>query len=272
MNVSITADWQGKPLSALQDLIEKRARILKEDARDAVVATAINVITSLRALTRIARRRPNKSDYRIELTPYVASWERSGGKVHRVARVGGSGAKAPIFPVNLAGNRYVKGETVRVWRITPAHPDRMTWEKNRNDGCWYVFAQSEKVVRDYAVRVVSRRLNKYRGLAKGALGVAMSRLSTRSAPVELHSAKAKRIAEYAAQVRTTGGDTFTLEIRDNLSYAKLALKGGDSAISLAMMRAANRTAGRLAAYEEAHFFNGPRTATPFPEIAKRRSK
>lgn len=53
IDVNVSATYgSGKPLSALADLIEKRMKWLRETPRDAVVATAINVLKSIRAQTR----------------------------------------------------------------------------------------------------------------------------------------------------------------------------------------------------------------------------
>lgn len=270
--VEAKADWGGRPLSALTDLIGQRQRIMGEDAKDATVATAIDVVRSLRALTRKAPAKANAKSYKIEATPYVASWERHGHSFRRVARVGGTGAKAPIYPVNNAGQHYVKGERVRVWKITPLHADRMEWKKNRNKGCWYVFAQSRAVADRFAKAHLTRVLAKERGMAKTAMGFAMARLSTRSEPVEAKGPKAQRLASEAITVRAAdyGGDVFALTVKDALEYAEPALVGGKSAIQLAMAKAANKIAGRLAKWQEAHFFSGERIATPFPEIAQHR--
>lgn len=269
--VDAKADWNGRPLAELERLLALRRKAFGEDAKDATVATAIDVVKSLRALTRKAPAKANANAYRIEAMPYVASWERSGRTFHRVARVGGTGAKAPIRPVNLAGQHYVKGEHVRVWKITPAHGARMKWEKNLNKGCWYVFAQSEGVAARFAKEHLSRVLRKEGGMAKTALGYAMARLSTRSAPVEAKGPRAQRLAAQAISVSAGGsGGAFTLTVRDALEYAKPALKGGESAIQLAMAKAANKIAGRLAKWQETHFFSGERVSTPFPEIVQSR--
>ena len=268
---NVTAEWQGKPLTVLADLIEKRKRIMGEDAQDAVVATSIDVVRSLRGLTRKAPVKANEHSFRVELTPYVASWERHGSSYRRVVRMGAGGSKVAIYPVNNAGQHYVKGERVQVWKITPVHAERWTWQKNRNKGCWYVFAQSEGVARRFAIEHVSRLLRKESGMGKTALGFAMARLSTRSAPVDAKGPKAQQIAAASIHITSSGsGGMFTLTVCDNLEYAKHALKGGDSAISLAMMKASNKIAGRLAQWEKKHFFEGERTTTPFPEIKTRR--
>lgn len=271
LKVDAKIDWNGRPLQELEKLLALRQKMLGEDARDAVVATAIDVVKSLRTLTRKAPARANRKSFVIEATPYVASWERHGNSYRRVARVGGTGAKAPIFPVNNAGPHYVKGERVRVWKITPTHPASMTWEKNRNKGCWYVFAQTPAVALRFAMEHMSRVLRKESGMGKTALGFAMARLSTKSTPVEAKGPKAQRLAADAIHIATSGeGGTFALVVRDELRYSLPALKGGSSAIDLAMAKAANKIAGRLAKWQETHFFDSDRIATPFPEIVTRR--
>lgn len=272
LKVEVTTDWRGRPMEELTKLIQKRVHTLREDARDAVVATAIDVVKSLRALTRKAPTKANEKSFTVEQMPYVASWERVGKSFRRVARVSGTGSKAPIFPVNNAGAHYVKGERVHVYRITPRHGSRMTWEKNRNKGCWYVFAQSESVARRFAIQHVTRVMAKASGLARTAMGYAMAHLSTKSAPIVVKDSKARKGAAASWRVverNLPGG--YGLTVEDNLDYAADALEGGKSAISVAMMKAANKIAGRIAQYEKAHFFD-ERTATPFPEIRQRGSR
>lgn len=270
LKLDVATDWRGRPMEELRKLIQKRVQTLREDARDAVVATAIDVVRSLRTLTRQAPKKAKREMFAVEKTPYVASWERVGSNFRRVARVGGTGAKAPISPVNNAGQHYVKGEKVFVYRITPKHGERWTWEKNLNKGCWYVFAQSEAVAIRFATRHMSRVLEKDSGLAKTALGFAMSNLSTKSVPIAVKDSKARKIAnENWRVVEHGGGAGYGLTVEDNLDYAASALEGGKSAISVAMMKAANKIAGRIAQYEKAHFFDEI-TATPFPEVVKRR--
>lgn len=55
LNVDMSVDWGGRPLSELQRLMEKRAKQLRETPRDACIATAITVLRSLRADTRVYR-------------------------------------------------------------------------------------------------------------------------------------------------------------------------------------------------------------------------
>lgn len=98
--------YEGKPLSVLENLIEKRQKLLGETVKESVIATAITVVKSLRAATKIAPKKAPEGSYLITDTGYVGSWERKAGKLHRVARMS-SNPKSPkvanIYPVNLAG-------------------------------------------------------------------------------------------------------------------------------------------------------------------------
>ena len=260
--------YGSRPIEVLNQLIEKRKEILKESTRDAVVATAITVLKSLRADTKTAPGEAPEAAVRVEDTGLTASWERKG-TTHRVVRTGPRGSvRRDLFPVNLAGHRYMPGENVRVYRVTPAFPDRMTWEKNKHKGCWYVFAQSEDVARNFGLRAVTRRIAKYRGLAHTALGFAMAKTSTRQQfTAKSTSAKAQAAANAATNVVEVSGDgTWVISVTDALDYAGLALKSGPSGVNRAMMKGANSIAGRLRHSAAAPL--DPPISTPFPEVSK----
>ena len=54
LGAEVTAYWaDGRPLEELSKLIQKRMKILHESSKDATVATAITVLKSLRAATRV---------------------------------------------------------------------------------------------------------------------------------------------------------------------------------------------------------------------------
>lgn len=52
MAATYNATYNGQPLSVLAELIAKRRELMHETAKDAVVATGITVLKSLRALTK----------------------------------------------------------------------------------------------------------------------------------------------------------------------------------------------------------------------------
>lgn len=261
--------YEGKPIEVLEQLIEERKALLGETYKDAVTATAITVLKSLRADTKIAKKKAPKSSYIITDTGWYGGWECVGGKFHRVARTSldRHAPKVPgIFPVNNAGRHYEKGEIVKVYKIEPTNDPNMSWDKTRHKGCWYVFAKSEKVARAFAERHMTSRIDSYRGLAKSTLGFAMAAILNKGTfASEVKTDKSRTAAMAAAQVYKDGGDgTYTIRIVDALNYSALALKSGPNGVSRAMMKAANSIAGRLSKVAGEKL--GKSMPTPFPEV------
>ena len=264
---TVSMNYEGKPMSVLHDLIEKRQKYLGETVKDSVIATAILCVKSLRADTRNGKKQAKNSDVEVTDTGWTAGWIREGDKYRRYVR-----GRPDIRPVNNAGQRYVKGEKVKVYRVVPTfHKEDWRWEKNRNaaDKCWYVFAQSEKVARDFGKRQVTRYMKRWRGLAKTALGFAMAKLSTRGVKSDPVSAKAMKAAELNAKVfKGASGNSWSCIVTDSLNYAKKALKSGPGGVERAMKKAANQIAGRI--WSVAGHKLDSRPPTPFPEVAGRR--
>ena len=194
--------YEGQPIEVLEKLIEERKALLGETYKDAVTATAITVLRSLRADTKIAKKKVPKSSYTITDTGWYGGWERVGGKFHRVVRTSLAyrAPKVPgIFPVNNAGRHHEKGEIVKVYKIEPVNDPNMSWDKTKHRGCWYVFAKSEKVARAFAERHMSGRIDSYRGLAKSTLGFAMADISTKGTfAAEVKTDKSRTAAMAAA--------------------------------------------------------------------------
>lgn len=243
------ANYDGKPLAVLADLIKERQRILGESAEDAVVATGIDALVSLRALTRVARKMIPKSDVRFgrEEPRYITgSRNLTAGRVFRRVLVGRwkNGEKHnAVRWQECYDYRHTKRGKLRVKRAT-ARERNVAWMR------WGRIAN--------------------RGLAQRVLGLAMNALSTRKTDLGPAKARLARIAEAHCLVEKFGAlDAFTLEIRDTLGYALAALKGGSASVDLALQKSANKIAGRLAKVAEKKF--GEKIATPFPEVRQRRA-
>lgn len=268
---SVKIDYEGKPLSVITNLINKRVEFLNESIKDAVTATTILILKSLRADTKIAPKKTKPASYKITDTGYVGGWERVGGKFHRVVRTSSArlAPKVPnIFPVNNAGQHYEKGEIVKVYKIEPINDSTMSWEKTKHKGCWYIFAQSEKVARAFAEKHMTRRIKSYRGLARTTLGFAMAAVSTKGTfAADVKSNKSLMAAKAAADVykNESMSDNYTITVLDILNYSKNALKSGIDGVQRAMMKAANSIAGRLSKIATSKL-NYPPIQTPFPEV------
>lgn len=260
-DVAITADWQGKPLSALQDMIEKRKAIMGESVKDAVVATAENVLVSLRAQTRLANPpRIRTLRVKVEDTGYYASYSHSEHR--RVVRTGTSPYAAKV---QLDGRvRWLDHGVARtqrhVYRVTPIRP---------GEAQYYVAAATPSVAETFERSRSGYRADRSASLARNALSHAMAKVSTR--PPKLGGKPSASKPRLTTVMHSDLGDQYSLLIVDNLDYSIAALKGGESAISMAMMKASNKIAGRLAKWQEQHFIS-KRVTTPFPEIVRPRKK
>lgn len=257
----------GKPLSVLQSLIAKRSQILGETAKDAVTATAINVLTSLRAGTPLANEA--KVFVSVQAVPSLyAGWRRvPGQKPRRCIRQGSPDGQVYQSPFVNAAGKFFKGETPKVFRINEHFNDRTTARTI------FVIAHDRAQAVEVARRRAVRRLRASRGLARTALSIAMGRTSTRSKPAfDTRTGRARTTALNAAAVHKLGdgfnAGSYAVEVGINLAYSAAALKGGPALVQTAMMRAANRTAGILRNYHRRFPLTVEAPPTPFPEIAR----
>lgn len=261
--VTISADVDGRPLSELSRLIVARSQWLGESARDSVRATAVTFLQSLRALTKMAKRNGEK----IELVPsnlLVPSFRRWGGKSRPCLRVGkGGNAYTPMKGTRVI---YADGLTnftaQKVWtaEITRGEGDRRRTYK-------YVVVASSQSSASRAVRNANaKRISSWRGLARLAVSALMRKAggsSTTSGKIGAKANDNARVTERGA------GNSFSVSILDNLSYASCAVKGGTSGIALALQKACNKSASVINR-RCADLLDFKPLPTPFSEIKQRR--
>lgn len=261
--VSITADVDGRPLAELSRLITARSRWLGESARDSVLATALTFLQSLRALTRMAKRNGEK----IELVPsniLVPSFRRWGGKSRPCLRVGKNGnTYTPMKGTRIIyADGLVNFTAQKVWTadITRGEGDRRRTYK-------YVVVASSKSSASRAVRNANaKRIASWRGLARAAVSALLRKTggsSTTSGKIGAKANDNARVTERGA------GNSFSIAILDNLSYASAAVKGGTSGIALALQKAANKSASVINR-RCADLLDFSPLPTPFPEVKQRR--
>jgi len=114
-----------------------------------------------------------------------------------------------------------------------------------------------------------RRINAYAGLAKCALGILMAKTSTRNAPNDPVNEMAGTLArKMTNKTATLNNGAFNLRLDDMLDYAKAALKGGESSITLSLQKAANKMTG-LINHKCKNLLGFEKIDTPFPEIRQR---
>lgn len=259
---AITATYAGnKPLSVLSDLIRKRREILGESAKDAVVATAIDALVSIRAATKTAAGK-KKTKPKIEDTSWYGSFSRSTNRPCIRASVGKGAAKVEV-PDGCRIKWFtkdVKSRDQHVYRVTPEHAKVAPY---------YVVCRTRKDADAFEQLAAMHRIKEYGDLAKHALGVAMYKASTRNV-----SSKASIKARMAASrlAHADFGDTpsggFYIAIKEDIDYAMDALKNGRATIDIALKKAANKIAGRLAKEVAGRPF-AEKVETPFPEVRRR---
>ena len=237
-NVTITATTdKGEPLSALSRVIESRVRELGESTRNATVATAINVLKSLRSDTRVAR---DKSVFVsvTEVKNVISSFTTGRRRCLRIgtergARVTGRRA------VYLVGRR-LKNVEERVYLV------RDKSKSGKRDEDYYIVAHDRTSAEEYAKSRREKRIRRYKGLAKHALGIAMSKISTRNSVSGGIGSHADRVArKNVGALSYANGKSYCIDINDLLRYATGALKSGESGVSAAFRRAANSTIGYI---------------------------
>lgn len=256
----------GKSLDELTKLIALRVERLKELSKDAVIATAIDVLVSLRADTRDARSGDGVNPPR-RLTPrrdLFVSFR--GGRAHiPCLRVGSR--HGPEF--HHEGSFYIADKGCKlfdllVFQVVPYH------ERIKP---YFVAAHSAADVLKFEGEMIRGRVKRKGGLARSALGVAMAKLSTRNSADDV-SAKIRALSSNLSQVAVTGGGfgsgDFGLYYKSELDYGIPALKTGEGGVDAAMQRAANKIAGLIthAAHEAGDFEHDIKT--PFPDVRRRR--
>lgn len=279
-NSNITATWgDRRTLTELEKALRERVRVCKETTESATIATAINVLRSLRAETSVmSARKPKVIEGRynvvVSATDYKAGWAYPGKGNPRGRRVARSGNAATDFIdgkkiVNLAG-AWTKGEKVDVYRLKIFNTASETQKAFCDCHC---FAKSEDDVMLYSRRRIASRSGQYRGISKRAIGLAMHRISAGQGAKDATSAAVARLVERVVNVNTFGNGkdsgNFSLSVEDGLPRAALALKSGRAGVALAMKKAANATIGRINKMLESPLDKIP---TPFPEVTGRKGK
>jgi hypothetical protein len=216
----------------------------------------IDVIRSLRADTRVAAFR-NKS--KVEDTGLWAYYDsrRKEWRATSDPQKRSKGARDNIrfYRVALWG---VKSSDARVWRI-----------KSERGKSYYVAAPSAKAAMDIEKESARGRIAKYKGLARNALSVAMSKLATAVPPPGKIGEEVKRKSSELAQVQIIdSADGTTVHMTSGVNYGVRALKSGST--DLAAKKAANKVAGMLAQAVKTLPFAVEAPKTPFPEVLKRK--
>ena len=257
---SVSMSYQGRPISVLQQLIAERQKVLGESVKDAVVATAIDALVSIRAATANAAKR-KKFKTVVEDTGWYGGFSHTDNRPCIRAGVGAYSQKIGLKDERVRWLvRGVRRQADRhVYRVTPEHGQVSPY---------YVVAATPGIAAAFEARAAKHRVDAFGALAKNALGVAMAKTSTRNVKAD-GSPGCIHAASKLAHVRTVdAGDDYAVTVTDELDYALKALKGGRGMVDVALKKAANKIAGRLAKVGGRSF--AERIGTPFPEVRRKK--
>lgn len=265
MDVDISAQTQdGHTLQQFSQLIEMRRKWLGETSIDSTSACALNVLTSLRVLTKIAN--PNKTKIEITDLPGLKfSFYFNGVRKCPCLRFG----KARFTPPHETRVRYVSIDK-------NAKPYEFKFTTPKGKVIKYILVtNTENDAKRVARGIIKARAERYKGLARRAIGVLMYKACSLN-PKDSVSQLVNKVADANALVAQTISQTqdrafYNLDLFDELLYAESALKNGKSDIELSIQKSMNKIASNINRKCKDLLLFKP-IETPFPELVKRRAK
>ena len=240
----------GRPLAALSRLIKERSRWLNETAEQACAACMIDVLVSLRAVTKVAK--PNKKEIALSDTSLKPSM--TGGK------------HSSIFCLRIGKARYTPQSNERIVRTTTDLKDANVYKwydiKKRS---WLIVAKSRKEAIEWAMEKLKKRANQYKGLARAAFSLLMKQSGSKTSAPITNAEAASKASSLTKVTKTKSGSNYSINASDMLDYAKLALRGGDTAINQALGKASNKIASVINTKCK-NILMFEKLDTPFPEL------
>lgn len=267
--VKITTEFgQGGTIQTLADILQQRMKYMGETARDSSAAVAINMLKSIRTITKVAKPEKVKVQVKRDTSFYPSAyWE--GGKKKLCIRITGSKQHYRGSEKQAWCNEKAPLKTQGIYRFTDEHKGTKTE--------YLIVAPSVSAAKQKAKMIVQGRVKKFAGLAKRALAWLMFKTNSRTVidkntnlNVESKANSLTRKTE-TIQKNADESGTYTLTLTDELKYALLAIKGGRSALDGQMKKAANKIVSVMnQKLKSSDFFSNQKLPTPFPEVKQRR--
>ena len=244
--------YAGREPEVLSDLIMRRQRLFGETAQQAVIGTAISVMTSLRAQTVVADE--TKISF-VRSNSVRVSWTTVNKR--RKLKVEGWGEFRKS--INVAG-KYFEGMKASAYIAKIL--------KDGKEESIYLIAMHDSQVAEY----LKKRIKRYKGMARSAWGHLMRMTSASSGIAEPGDSAATNTLRKQLSVVSSGNQyDYAVSVIDDLRYAASALQGGSASMTHACQAAANKISGRIHQFVNEHpNFSEQNIATPFPEIKQRK--
>lgn len=160
------------------------------------------------------------------------------------------------------------------WQDAHVYVVHLTDEQRERWPCqpqiYWVVAMAERGVASYLAHRYGEIARRHEGMARAALGRLSHKIST-AGREERAAPHAQTVADRETfVVERVQGDRYILDVRDNISFAQLAVRGGAIGVQIAMKKAANKIAGLIQHTCRKILLPGE-LPTPFPEVRRRRS-
>lgn len=183
--------------------------------------------------------------------------------------------------LDKAGNRFENHHIVQLvpptekWKNARVYSVHLTEAQLKRWPCqpsvYWIVAMGDRAVETYIAKRYGRIAQQAKGMARSALSKLSHKISVLDRDDGKGTPHAQRVAERETSVHErVAGNKYILDVRDNLSFAELAVRGGKYGIQLAMKKAANKVAGYIQHTCKKILLPGE-LPTPFPEIRRRRS-
>lgn len=156
-------------IKTLQEVLTKRMVYMNETARDSIAAFAINVLKSLRAITKVAKPSKMKVEVKRDGGLYP-SCTMEGGHKRLCIRVKGTKARYR-GPEGIVGLEKAPLSNQGVYRFTDEHNGKIR--------TYLIVAPSAGAAKTKAKQMRARRGMRYAGLAKRALSILMMKTNTK---------------------------------------------------------------------------------------------
>ena len=162
----------GTTLKQFSEILAQRMKYMNETARDAVAACALNVLKSIRTATLVAKPSRVKVELKVDNSLYFSYSTR--GKKH-----------APCVRVKGSGARYAGTEKM-VLSHTPTPGADKTWhvyrfedEYSKAKTQYLIPSPNMALAKQKAKSIAQKRLMRYAGLARRAIGMLMQKAFTK---------------------------------------------------------------------------------------------
>lgn len=267
MQVKIFAAFSdGTLLSKFGEILAMRMKYLNESARGSIAATAIQLLKSIRTLTKVAK--PSKVKVEVKMQDDLfPSWKTQAGRKMRCLRHKGS--KQEWHGSQKVRYADFNSKNQRVYSFQ----DLQSKDKTE----YFIVASSSASAQKAAKSIAVRRAMRYSGLAKRAISTLMFKTNTKRVNDGPLNPKVEMVALENTSKRETiargadGGGKYGLFLEDGLRYALDALKGGKAAVDVAGKKAMNRVASIINhKLEKSDFFSKKKIDIPFPEVQKKK--